>query len=322
MGRLNGCGHLPARIGIALQTLQVRAHIGGVEVAQVAILFQSLVDNVFELGRKVGIEPDGRRGRTIQNRLEDRGRTFSPERHQTGRHFVKNGSEGKQIRSPIEILAPGLLGGHVSHSANGRAGAGEVLVVHGVSRGVCGRNLAGGNTMGRDFGQSEVENLGMTAVGNKDVGWLDVTMDDALVVSRIEGIGNFDGQGEDGRGFHRASGDLVLQRRALEKLHGNEGLAVLLADVVNRADVGMVQGRRRLSFALEACQCLRVAGNVVGQELESDEAVQARVFRFINHAHATAAKFFDNAIVGNDLADHCKVDYWSVHLMDEKGHSQ
>jgi hypothetical protein len=33
---------------------------------------------------------------------------------------------------------------------------------------------------------------------------------------------------------------------------------------------------------------LWVPGKIVGQELERDKTVQARVFRFVNHAHTAA----------------------------------
>ena len=42
--------------------------------------------------------------------------------------------------------------------------------------------------------------------------------------------------------FHGAAGDQVLERGAVQKLHDEEGASIVLADVVNRADVGMVQG--------------------------------------------------------------------------------
>jgi hypothetical protein len=37
-------------------------------------------------------------------------------------------------------------------------------------------------------------------------------------------------------------------------LHGNKGLAVAFVDVVNGADVGMIERRGSLSFTLEAFQ--------------------------------------------------------------------
>ena len=40
--------------------------------------------------------------------------------------------------------------------------------------------------------------------------------------------------------FHGSPGDLVFQRHAVEILHGDEQLPVMLADLINRADVRMV----------------------------------------------------------------------------------
>ena len=104
--------------------------------------------------------------------------------------------------------------------------------------------------------------------------------------------------------LQRPAGNAMLQRHAVQKLHGDEGLAVLLADVVNGADVGMIQRGRGLRFALKAGQRLRIAGNVFGQELQGDEAVQPRVLGLVNHAHPAAAQLLDDAVVRDGLADH------------------
>ena len=48
----------------------------------------------------------------------------------------------------------------------------------------------------RDLGQSEVEHLGMPALGDEDIRRLDVTMHDALGVRRIQRIGDLDGQSQ------------------------------------------------------------------------------------------------------------------------------
>ena len=47
------------------------------------------------------------------------------------------------------------------------------------------------------------------------------------------------------------------------------------ADVMDRADVRMIQSRSGLSLSLEAGQCLRVTVDIVWQELERDKAMQA-----------------------------------------------
>ena len=152
---------------------------------------------------------------------------------------------------------------------------------------------------GDDLGQAEVENLGVAALGDEDVRGLDVAMDDSLGVRGVEGVGDLDGERRAGcrvPAADRRSGASAWH--AIEILHGDEGFAVLLADVVNGADVGMVERGSGLRLALEAGQRLRIAGDFVGQELQGHEAVQARVLGFVDHTHAAAAEFFDEC--GNE----------------------
>ena len=97
--------------------------------------------------------------------------------------------------------------------------------------------------------------------------------------------------------------DEVLQSGAVEKFHGDEGFAVLFADIVDRANVGMIQRGGCLGFALEAAEGLLVAGNFVGKKFQRDEALQAGVFGFVNDAHASAAEIFDDAVMGDGEAN-------------------
>jgi hypothetical protein len=90
----------------------------------------------------------------------------------------------------------------------------------------------------------------------------------------------------------------------LEIFHRDERFAVFLAEVVNGADVGMIERRSGLRFTLETAQRLRIAGDFVGKEFQRHEAVQARVLGFVNHTHAAAAEFFENAVMRNGLPDH------------------
>ena len=107
-------------------------------------------------------------------------------------------------------------------------------------------------------------------------------------------------------GVQRPSRHAVLQGEAVEILHGDEGLAVLLADVVNRADVGMIQGRRSLGLALEAGEGFRVLANFIGQELEGDKALEAGVFGLVDDAHPTTTEFFEYAVMRD-----CRVRSWT-----------
>ena len=114
------------------------------------------------------------------------------------------------------------------------------------------RNVAGRTARQTDLRQPKIQNLGVSALGHKQVCGLDVAVDYAFCVCRVQRVGNLDGKGQNQLGFHRSPSDAVFQRQPVQKLHGDEGLSVLLADVVDRADVGVIQCRGRLGFALEA----------------------------------------------------------------------
>ena len=77
----------------------------------------------------------------------------------------------------------------------------------------------------------------------------------------------------------------------------------MLAHIVNRTDMRMVERRSRTCFALEtlprAARCTRIC-----QEFDRYRPLQTRVFGLVNDTHPTGPEFLDNSVVGNDLSDH------------------
>jgi hypothetical protein len=96
----------------------------------------------------------------------------------------------------------------------------------------------------------------MTALCYENVRWLDVPVNDAFCMCCPECIGNLNCQFQHFVERERLARNTVLQGFAVEKLHRNELLAVLLADFVDGANVGMVESRGSLCFTLEATQSL------------------------------------------------------------------
>jgi len=70
----------------------------------------------------------------------------------------------------------------------------------------------------------------------------------------------------------------------------------------------MVQRRGRPGLASEAFEGLRVVGNIIRQEFQGDETSEFDILGLVDHTHAASAKFFEDAVVRNGLADHGRKD--------------
>src|SRR5271170_6652708 len=135
-------------------------------------------------------------------------------------------------------------------------------------------------------------------------------MNDAFSMRRIEGVGDLDGEGQELLDIERPAGDAMLQRQAVEALHHHKGAVVFLANVVDGANVRMIQGGGRFGFAAKTFERLRITGDLFGKKLESDEAIEASILRFVDNAHTSTTEPLDNAIVRDGLADERGVGHW------------
>src|SRR5439155_12077752 len=146
------------------------------------------------------------------------------------------------------------------------------------------------------------ENLRLTARGDEDVGGFDVPVDDSLGVGGFQSIEYLDAKIQE---FVRRDGpflDSLLQGLALQALHDDEGAAILVADVENRADVRVIQGGSGARLPLEPAERLRISRDFLGQKLEGHEPVQANVFGLVDHAHSAPAQLLDDAVMRDGLA--------------------
>ncbi len=239
----------------------------------------------------------------MQNGFEDDAAGVSTKGKRARRHFVEDDAEGKEIAASVEIFAADLFGRHVGDGAERAAGAGEMLFPRTLRCCGVGNGVGADGGGARNFCETEVENFGGTPLGDENVGGLDVAVNDSRVVSGVEGVGAVDADFEEEFDFQRVRGDEVLERSAVEKFHGDEGAAVVFADVVDGTDVGMVQRGGGTRFTLESFERLRIVGEIVGEKFESDEAAEARVFGFIDNTHSATAEFIDDAVVRDCLAD-------------------
>ena len=159
-------------------------------------------------------------------------------------------------------------------------------------------------TLDESLRQPEVEDLGHSLIRDEDVRRLDVPMHDAGFVRDLEGVGQLGRYVDDLLGVGASGRHPVLQRRAFEQLHHQERLALVLAEVVDGADVGVVECRRGTSLALEALERLDVLRHAGRQELDRHLAGEVQVLGAVDDTHASAAEPGQDSVMGNRRADH------------------
>ena len=120
-----------------------------------------------------------------------------------------------------------------------------------------------------DLGEPEVEHLHRAVGLDLDVARLEIAMDDALLVRGFERRRDLARDAQ--RLVERKSGrrartlrEQLGQRLAFDQLHHQ----VVGPDVVQRADVGMIQRRHRACFPLEAL------GEALGGDLDGHVAAE------------------------------------------------
>ncbi len=156
----------------------------------------------------------------------------------------------------------------------------------------------------RHFRQAEVEYLRLAAPGDENIRRLDVAVNDAAGVGSVERVGDFDAPVEQQIERHRTAFDAMFERLALEELHRDEVPAIGFVNFVDRADIRVIQGRGGAGLPLEPFERLPVLRQVFRQEFQRHQAAQLRVLGLVDDAHAAATELFENAVVGDCLADH------------------
>jgi hypothetical protein len=156
--------------------------------------------------------------------------------------------------------------------------------------------------LGGQLRDAEIQDLGLPALRDEDVRRLDVAMHDAFGVRGFESIGDLNGEVEDKIQRKRLTSNALFQGRALKQLHHEKMMAVDLSDLMDGADMGMVQRRGCSGFTLKSLQgFLTRFGR---KELEGHMSAKGEVFGFIDRPHAAASQLLQDAVVRDRPADH------------------
>ncbi len=92
----------------------------------------------------------------------------------------------------------------------------------------------------------------MASLRDKNVCGLNVAVNDSFRVRCVQRVGNLNPQFQHLLDVQRFARNAMLQRHPVQKLHGDERLSLLFANVIDRADIGVIQCGCGLGFALKA----------------------------------------------------------------------
>ena len=222
------------------------------------IFCKARADDVIERRRDERLQDWNRRRLVLEDGADEARLTLPLERALPGEHLVHHRAKREDVGARVGLVAFDLLRRHVLVGAENRPARGQRMVVR-------IRNLSGRERRGHGahvhgatgFREPEVEEP-CARLRQENVSRLEIAMHDARAVGFVERVGDFGGDLDGVAERQRAPGDAIRQRLALEILHDEKGGALVIADVVQRADVGVIELGDRPRFAIETLAELRV----------------------------------------------------------------
>ena len=237
------------------------------------VFLEQLQDEVFQPDRTIERLTRDPRGLLFEMGKEHLGRRRSDERGLTGQHLEHHAAQGVQVGLARNGGFPrDLFGSHVGVGADGPPG-----------RRQRGRLCVASN--------SKVAEFKPAVFSQKQVGRLEIAMDDAVVV------GVFKCQGDLARLFDRlfpGISSLLLQQlfdaATVHVFHGVEVLRLVLAPAIIADDVVVAELAEDGHFALEAANELLIGRQLRRQHLHGHQPAVFQVCREIHDTHSADAE--------------------------------
>ena len=268
-----GCGSADAGAGGGQRSVgQVRVervgHRGRTREALAGIGRHGAPDDRLEGRRDPG--PDlGHLGRAAgQPCHRDRRGAVALEGSTAGEHLEEHDAEGVDVRRRGGLLAARLFGAEVVDRAERRPGQ---------------RHLG----LGDGPGDPEVGDLHAAVAREHDVAGLHVAVDDPPGVGGRQGAGDLRG---DPGGLARRERPVPAHDRGqvlpVDELHDDERAVLVLAEVVDGHDVGMVERGGGERLLAEARAEVRIATVLGAEDLDRDVAIELGVVGAVDAGHA------------------------------------
>jgi hypothetical protein len=131
--------------------------------------------------------------------------------------------------------------------------------------------------------EAEVQHFGASRCEHH-IGGFEITVRQTCAMGGVKSIRDLPGNAHDILKRKRAANQSVGQRLASQILHHQELNVVLLADIMQSANVWVRETRDRTRFAPEALPTLRIVRNLDREGFDRDGAIEARVARFVHLA--------------------------------------
>jgi hypothetical protein len=254
-------------------------------VALVGVLRERALDDRVEIAGEVRDEHARLRRRVGEVRPQPRLVALALERHLARERVEEQAPKRVDVGARIDALAADLLGRDVVQRADPVSG------------------LGGARDRQRVLGEPKVRQVDVVLGGQQDVGGLDVAVDEAGAVRRVERRPDLadDPRRTLGRkpalAAHQAA-DVV----AGDVAHRDVRDAVLLARVIDRDDVGVVDRRGDLRLAHEALPDRLVLEQPGRDDLQGDGAVERELRGPVDDAHAATAGHRVDPVAREDAA--------------------
>ena len=146
---------------------------------------------------------------------------------------------------------------------------------------------------------AEVEHLDVAVGPQHQVVGLDVAMHDRRGVGRGQRRRGLDADVEDLAKRQRSALETLTNGFALDEFRDEESCGVVIADLVDRQDVGMIERRCGTSFVKKTAEAFRIATELTAQDFERHQPSERGIQRLVNLAHAAAAQQALNLIAAD-----------------------
>lgn len=198
----------------------------------------------------------------------------------------KRRPQGVHVGSVVELFTPGLFGGGVGGRAQERALFGQLAVA-----------LLDG------FSEAEIGDLDGAVAGDQEIPRFEIPVDQIPMVGVLEGVGDLIDHLQGPAPVEAARVvDQGVQRLAFDQFHRKEVSAGILADKVDRNDVGMAESGLGAGLSSEPLDQPGLF-EVGGQHFEGDGPIQRYVSAPVDRSHRTGADEIPNFEVAETATD-------------------